>query len=58
METKHEKTALLRHLEEVFVRNNLQNNDKMTDAGRTELRIPIHDTHPPSQTGHHPRNRG
>ncbi|MDR2095599.1 MAG: hypothetical protein LBP76_08790, partial [Treponema sp.] len=46
METKHEKVHLLRHLEEVFVRNNLQNNDAMTDAGRTELRIPIHDQHP------------
>jgi hypothetical protein len=28
MEMKHEKVALLRHREEVFVRNNLQNNDK------------------------------
>jgi hypothetical protein len=46
MERKHETRKHLRHLEEVFVRNNLQNNDKMTDAGRTELRIPIHDLHP------------
>jgi hypothetical protein len=46
METKHEKMKALRHLEEVFVRNNLQNNDKMTDAGRTALRISIHDPHP------------
>jgi hypothetical protein len=46
METKREKVKQLRTLEEVFVRNNLQNNDKMTDAGRTKLRIPIHDTHP------------
>jgi hypothetical protein len=46
MEMKHEKIALLRHLEEVFVRNNLQNNDRMTDAGRTKLRIPIYDHHP------------
>jgi hypothetical protein len=46
MEMKHEKMALLRHLEEVFVRNNLQNNDRMTNAGRTALRIPIYDQHP------------
>jgi hypothetical protein len=46
MEQKKEKIKLLRHLEGVFVKNNLQNNDKMTDSGRTALRIPIHDTHP------------
>jgi hypothetical protein len=35
-------------LEEVFVRNNLQNNDAMTDNGRAELGIPIHSkTHSP-----------
>jgi hypothetical protein len=32
--------------EEVFVRNNLQNNDRMTDSGRAALRIPIHDSKP------------
>jgi hypothetical protein len=46
MELKHEKTALLRHLEEVFVKNNLQNNDRMTDSGRAALRITIRDPHP------------
>ncbi|MDR2150445.1 MAG: hypothetical protein LBO67_06450 [Spirochaetaceae bacterium] len=46
MEMKREKLKGLKHLEEVFVKNNLQNNDKMTDAGRTALRIPIYDTHP------------
>jgi hypothetical protein len=46
MEMKREKIELLRHLEEVFVRNNLQNNDRMTNALRAELRIPIRDPHP------------
>jgi hypothetical protein len=32
--------------EEVFVRNNLQNNDAMTNSGREALRIPIYDTKP------------
>ncbi|MDR2537800.1 MAG: hypothetical protein LBC46_05795 [Treponema sp.] len=43
VQTKNEKKALLLHREEVFVRNNLQNNDVMTDDGRRSLRIPIHD---------------
>ncbi|GHU51633.1 hypothetical protein FACS1894200_11990 [Spirochaetia bacterium] len=44
MEEKNEKMAELLGKEEVFVRNNLQNNDFMTDVGRVELQIPIHDT--------------
>ncbi|MDR1218204.1 MAG: hypothetical protein LBK73_01180 [Treponema sp.] len=43
MQEKNEKKERLIHLEEVFVRNNLQNNDAMTDNGRKELGIPIHD---------------
>ncbi|GHU49867.1 hypothetical protein FACS1894200_08980 [Spirochaetia bacterium] len=43
MEIKNQKKAELIAMEAVFVRNNLQNNDFMTDAGRTELQIPIHD---------------
>ncbi|GHU49451.1 hypothetical protein FACS1894200_08100 [Spirochaetia bacterium] len=43
METKNEAKAELIALIEVFVRNNLQNNDFMNDAGRVELQIPIHD---------------
>jgi hypothetical protein len=54
MQAKHEKMARLIHLEEVFVRNNLQNNDAMTNNGREALRIPIYDTkptpHPAPQT--------
>ncbi|GHU76117.1 hypothetical protein FACS189461_3310 [Spirochaetia bacterium] len=46
MENKNEKKASLIHLEEVFVRNNLQNNDVMTDAGREEAQIPKHDKNP------------
>jgi hypothetical protein len=46
MQAKNEKKAQLIQLEEVFVRNNLQNNDAMTDNGREELRIPIHDKTP------------
>ncbi|MDR1902670.1 MAG: hypothetical protein LBQ88_10355 [Treponema sp.] len=46
MQAKNEKKALLIKKEEVFVRNNLQNNDKMTDNGRTALRIPIYDRKP------------
>ncbi|MDR1466364.1 MAG: hypothetical protein LBI40_01925 [Treponema sp.] len=49
MQAKNEKKALLIHLEEVFVRNNLQNNDAMTDNGREELGIPIHDPTPTPQ---------
>jgi hypothetical protein len=30
----------------MFVRNNLQNNDAMTDELRRALRIPIHDSKP------------
>jgi hypothetical protein len=43
MQAKNEKKARLIQLEEVFVRNNLQNNDAMTDNGRAEVGIPIHD---------------
>jgi hypothetical protein len=46
MQAKNEKKQQLIHLEEVFVRNNLQNNDAMTDNMREELRIPIHDPKP------------
>ncbi|MHB9293484.1 hypothetical protein Holit_02608 [Hollandina sp. SP2] len=46
MQQKNEKKGQLVHLEEVFVRNNLQNNDAMTDEGRKALRIPIHDATP------------
>jgi hypothetical protein len=42
MQAKNEKKAQLIKLEEVFVRNHLQNNDAMTDTGRAELRIPIY----------------
>ena len=34
IEQKKEKMKLLRRLEEVFVKNNLQNNDAMMDAGQ------------------------
>ncbi|MDR1218501.1 MAG: hypothetical protein LBK73_02710 [Treponema sp.] len=46
MQAKNEKKGRLIHLEEVFVRNNLQNNDAMTDNGRKALRIPIYDSTP------------
>jgi hypothetical protein len=46
MQSKHEKKKRLIKLEEVFVRNNLQNNDAMTDNGRAALRIPIYDRKP------------
>ncbi|MDR1325073.1 MAG: hypothetical protein LBK00_03455 [Treponema sp.] len=42
-QTKNEKKILLLHREEVFVRNNLQNNDAMTDDGRRALQIPVYD---------------
>jgi hypothetical protein len=46
MKAKIEKrSAFEKHLE-VFIRNNLQNNDRMTDQGRAALQIPIHDTTP------------
>jgi hypothetical protein len=51
MQQKKEKKDRLVHLEEVFVRNNLQNNDAMTDEGRRALRIPIYD---PKPTPHPP----
>jgi hypothetical protein len=50
MRAKNEKRKALRKREEVFVRNNLQNNDRMTDQGRAALRIPIYDTTPTSQS--------
>ena len=46
MQAKNEKKQLLKQEEEVFVRNNLQNNDAMTDNGREALRIPIYDRIP------------
>jgi hypothetical protein len=46
MQAKNEKKKQLIQMEEVFVRNNLQNNDAMTDNGREECRIPIHDKTP------------
>jgi hypothetical protein len=46
MQAKNEKKNLLKKRLEVFVRNNLQNNDAMTDNGREALRIPIHDRKP------------
>ncbi|MDR0599977.1 MAG: hypothetical protein LBG84_07855 [Treponema sp.] len=46
MQAKNEKKALLKKRLEVYVRNNLQNNDVMTDNGREALRIPIHDRNP------------
>ncbi|MDR2480684.1 MAG: hypothetical protein LBD07_00115 [Spirochaetaceae bacterium] len=46
MQAKNEKKTLLKQEEEVFVRNNLQNNDAMTDNGRQALRIPIYDRTP------------
>jgi len=45
MHEKNEKKHALFLLIEEFVRNCLQNNYIMTDAGRTELGIPIHDRH-------------
>jgi hypothetical protein len=48
MQAKNEKKALLKKTEKDFVRFHLQNNDKMTDNGRRELRIPIYSkTHTP-----------
>ncbi|MDR3115442.1 MAG: hypothetical protein LBU25_07975 [Treponema sp.] len=46
MQIKNEKKAQLVHLEAVFVRNNLQNNDAMTNELRRALRIPVHDPTP------------
>jgi hypothetical protein len=46
MQAKNEKRAALKKAEEVFVRNNLQNNDAMTNSGREALRIPIYDRNP------------
>jgi hypothetical protein len=46
MQAKNEKKERLIHLEEVFVRNNLQNNDAMTNEGRRALRIPVYDPKP------------
>jgi hypothetical protein len=46
MQAKNEKKRLLKQEEEVFVRNNLQNNDAMMDNVREALRIPIHDRTP------------
>jgi hypothetical protein len=50
MQAKNEKKKILIKREEVFVRNNLQNNDRMTDSGRKSLRIPIYATIPTSQS--------
>ncbi|MDR0644922.1 MAG: hypothetical protein LBG05_08510 [Treponema sp.] len=46
MQSKNEKKDLLRKNEAEFVRFHLQNNDKVSDTGRKELRIPIHDRTP------------
>jgi hypothetical protein len=46
MQAKNETKDLLKKRLEVFVRNNLQNNDAMTNNGREALRIPIHDRKP------------
>ena len=46
MRAKNEKKAELVKKEETFVRNHLQNNDKMTNLGREQLRIPIYDKKP------------
>jgi hypothetical protein len=51
MEAKHEARGELTKMEEVFVRNNLQNNDKMTNQIRREAGIPIYDNTPT----HHPK---
>jgi hypothetical protein len=50
IQAKNEKKAALKKAEEIFVRNNLQNNDAMTDNGREALRIPIHDRIPTPQS--------
>lgn len=44
IQAKNEKKELLRKKEAEFVRFHLQNNDKVSDNGRKELGIPIHDT--------------
>ncbi|MHB9292717.1 hypothetical protein Holit_01820 [Hollandina sp. SP2] len=46
MPQKNEKKERFLHFEEVFVWNNLQNNDAMTDEGRRALMIPVHDPMP------------
>ncbi|MDR0411183.1 MAG: hypothetical protein LBH75_04330 [Treponema sp.] len=46
MQMKNEKKALLKKKEAEFVRFHLQNNEKMTDSGRRELRITIYDRTP------------
>ncbi|MDR3276868.1 MAG: hypothetical protein LBT11_06645 [Treponema sp.] len=51
MQAKNEKLKALKKDEEVFVRNNLQNNDAMTDNGRAALRIPIYDRNPTPHPG-------
>jgi hypothetical protein len=51
MQAKNEKKELLKKMEEEFVRFHLQNNDKVSDNGRTELHIPIYDKiHTPHPT--------
>jgi hypothetical protein len=44
MQAKNEKRDLFRKDGAEFVRFHLQNNDKVPDGGRRELRIPIYDT--------------
>jgi hypothetical protein len=46
MQEKNEKRDLLKKQEEEFVWFHLQNNDKVSDTGRKELRIPIYDKTP------------
>ncbi|MHB9294268.1 hypothetical protein Holit_03394 [Hollandina sp. SP2] len=50
IQEKNELKTTLIEKERRFVRFHLQNNEKMTDAGRKALRIPIHDEKPT----HHP----
>lgn len=54
MKSKNELKTSLKAKLETFVRNNLQNNDAMTDNGRADLRITIRDKsptpHPAPQT--------
>jgi hypothetical protein len=46
MQAKNEKKKALKKAEQTFVRNDLQNNDAMTNNGRAALRIPIYDQTP------------
>jgi hypothetical protein len=50
LQTKNDKKKALIETKEIFVRNHLQNNDKMTDAIRVELGLPVRDTTPASRS--------